>query len=532
MTMRERAVHRGEALAMLPSAIRPGREHGALVFAVGPEATPTSRVGDVSIVYVRGALEQHDDGLCDSYEAIIRRVTDAMDGGDDGPPAAVVMRISSPGGVVAGLFECVRSLRRLSGDRQIPLIAYVDELAASAAYALACACDEIYLPPSGMVGSIGVISHMWSMQRANDKAGIDVEVIASGAYKADGNEHVPITDDAVARERERVHALAAQFFSLVADARGVSDGYIESLEAGVFLGDDAVRAGLADVCMGWSEFESEIALAYSANRVTESPLPSERSMRTTIRAIIAQAKKDLASATTSAEKKALKDKIARLTASLADIDAYRKTRYVRETEEKSEEEDSEEDAEDESSESESDAESAEDESGSDAESAEDDGDDDKDDEENNEEAMMALFTRGLHGRKAEIARGVLKRLMDDAARGRAAAREVAEMARRAERDKLLAELETKTPRYVSRATAKWLRTQPNATIASYLRHAKTPIIHTEEDAMVPDDRSASRRDDGISAAMMEQFRAASAASGIPLEKFVSQYKANGAKPAY
>ena len=246
-----RAVHPREALAMDTSYLRAGPE--AMFWMFGPATPDTERLGesgDVAAVHVRGPLEQFDDGWGDSYEAIRRRVTEAMDGGEEGPPACVVLDLSTPGGVVAGLNETVYALRKLSKARGIPLHAYVNEYAASAGYALACACSSIVAPPSAIMGSVGVISTQASQAAYDKKQGFQYALITSGARKADGHPHAPITDAAIAAETVRVNKLAKAFFRLVREARGID---AKPLEAAIYLAKDALKAGLCDEVLPWEE---------------------------------------------------------------------------------------------------------------------------------------------------------------------------------------------------------------------------------------------------------------------------------------
>ena len=280
---RQRFIKPGEALAIDPSHLHAGPS--AFFWLLGGGATESERRGAVSVVHVRDALEHHAGGWGDSYEAILDRVRKAMSGEDeverhkrkqqahkwaheyeDGfqplpdaeatKPAAVVLCLDSPGGVVSGLNETVYALRRLRKETGVPLVAYVNELAASAAYALACGCEAIYCPETAIVGSVGVISTMISQARKNEKDGFDVALLTSGACKADGHLHAPLTDAAKAREQMRVDKLAAGFFRLAAKARGISPGKIESFQAAIYLGPDAALRGLVDeVC----SFETAIA---------------------------------------------------------------------------------------------------------------------------------------------------------------------------------------------------------------------------------------------------------------------------------
>jgi signal peptide peptidase SppA len=219
----------------------------AMWFSFGPPVKETEIDRGVAQVFVRGPLEHHDEGCGDSYEALLCRVQAAL----TSEAQAVALRIDSPGGVVSGLNQCVAGIRAAQKAARKPLVAYVDEMATSAAYAIACGCSEIVNPPSGILGSVGVISTMVSYAAAAEAAGVQCVVITSGARKADGHPQVPIADAAQKAEKRKVDQLAMQFFQLASKSRGVSVEDLRGLEAGLFLGSAAVRAGLADAILGW-----------------------------------------------------------------------------------------------------------------------------------------------------------------------------------------------------------------------------------------------------------------------------------------
>src|SRR5688572_2027230 len=123
-------------------------------------ATGTASPGRaVAVVAIDGPLaqraEQHVCGVIDGYDAITARVSQALEDRDVG---AVVLQINSPGGDVAGLEEAVRRMRAKADATGKRVVAFADEMAASAAYWIAAGvADEVWLPPMGEVGSIGTI---------------------------------------------------------------------------------------------------------------------------------------------------------------------------------------------------------------------------------------------------------------------------------------------------------------------------------------------------------------------------------------
>lgn len=210
---------------------------------VSDQPKPYEQDGPVAVVSINGPLSQRGGWWCDGYESLSRRMHAAF---ADGSVSAVVMKISSPGGTCAGLFETVRALRSAATAAGKPVVAYCDELAASAAYGLACVADQVVLPPSGEAGSVGVIAVPMSMARMLDLNGIDARIVKSGARKADLHPAAPLTDAAIARLQADVDELASQFAGLVGERRGMSPDAVLALEAGVFMGQAAVAAGLAD----------------------------------------------------------------------------------------------------------------------------------------------------------------------------------------------------------------------------------------------------------------------------------------------
>ena len=218
-----------------------------------PEMPPSDRKkpyavdGDVAIVSIEGPLAQRAWSCWmfegDGYDAIAERVSAAL-----GDPSirAVVLRIDSPGGEVAGCFEAVRSIRSAAQSAGKPLTAFVDEMACSAAYAIACACDRVVLPDTGCVGSVGVILALMEESKALDMVGITPNVITSGAAKADGHPAIPLSPDARARLQAEVDQLAQVFAQEVANGRALDAQEALALEAQTFYGTEAIKRGLAD----------------------------------------------------------------------------------------------------------------------------------------------------------------------------------------------------------------------------------------------------------------------------------------------
>jgi signal peptide peptidase SppA len=214
----------------------------------GFKAPATARDGSVAIVGIEGPLAQRAwscMGLYggDGYDAIQARVGAAL---ADPEVRAVVLRIDSPGGEVAGNAEAAKAIKAAAAAAGKPLVAYADELAASAAYKLACACAEIVAPPSGFVGSVGTLAVLADRVRANEAAGINVRVVRSGPQKAVPHPDEPLTDAGVAKMQATIDALGRMFAEDVAAARGLTAEGVLALEGACLLAADAHAAGLID----------------------------------------------------------------------------------------------------------------------------------------------------------------------------------------------------------------------------------------------------------------------------------------------
>ena len=170
----------------------------------------------------------------------------AMRAAVSGGARAVLLVIDSPGGLVSGMLEACRELRALADESGVRLFALVQGAAASAAYALAATGERVFMTPTSMVGSIGIIAALADRVKANELAGVNVRLVTTGARKLDGQPDAPVTDDATRALQERVNALGAAFFGWVEERRGLAADAVRRLEGAVFTGAAGVDAKLAD----------------------------------------------------------------------------------------------------------------------------------------------------------------------------------------------------------------------------------------------------------------------------------------------
>ncbi len=203
--------------------------------------------GGVAIVDVMGTLVHRASGMeamsgMTSYESLRSEMKQAL---SDPDVKSILLRVDSPGGEVAGLFDFADELHAARGAK--PIYAIAEDLAASAAYAIASAADRLYVTRTGQVGSIGVIATHMDVSRAAKNQGVEVEHVIAGKHKADGSPYDPEKRPAgLAKLQERVNAVYEEFTSDVARNRGVSQAAVKATEAAVFDATKATELGLAD----------------------------------------------------------------------------------------------------------------------------------------------------------------------------------------------------------------------------------------------------------------------------------------------
>lgn len=231
-----------------PSAGVVGDLFGRRIEQAGDGARILPVVDNVAIIAVEGTLVHKGRFLGQSsgetsYEGLQTRINRAR---RDPNVKGVVFEIDSFGGEVAGAFDTANLLAELSAEK--PTLAILTDYALSAGYLIASACRQIVMPQTGAAGSIGVITLIADFTGKLEKEGIKVAVVASGAFKADGNPALPLDPGVIARAKERVDAARDVFAETVAEFRGsrLTKEAALATEARVYSGSAAVEAGLVD----------------------------------------------------------------------------------------------------------------------------------------------------------------------------------------------------------------------------------------------------------------------------------------------
>lgn len=209
---------------------------------------PFKRKGGVAVLPIVGSLVNRgawigaNSGLV-SYEGIQHQLKEAAAASD---VESIVLDIQSPGGEAVGAFETAEMVRSVAAEKRV--VAVVNGMAASAAYAIASAASEIVTIETGIGGSIGVVLLHADYSRALANEGIKPTFVFAGAHKVDGNPFEPLPDGVRDDLQAEIDAFYEKFLTTVAKGRGarLTAEMARATEARTFIGQDAVARGLAD----------------------------------------------------------------------------------------------------------------------------------------------------------------------------------------------------------------------------------------------------------------------------------------------
>ena len=160
---------------------------------------------------------------------------------------AVALAVNSPGGSPAQSSLIAARIRRLAAEKDVPVIAFCEDIAASGGYWLACAADEIFADASSIIGSIGVIAAGFGFHQALEKIGVERRVHTAGDRKSMWDPFQPERSEDVARLLDLQAKIHEAFRTHVAQRRGDRLADDDALFSGeIWVGAAAREVGLID----------------------------------------------------------------------------------------------------------------------------------------------------------------------------------------------------------------------------------------------------------------------------------------------
>ena len=216
-------------------------------------------IGIVIGVGMRGPVAGGNIGVVEVNNIIYTSkyvVEDLKTFGDDPSIKAIILRINSPGGVVAASQEIYDAVKRQQEKK--PVVTSMESVAASGAYYIALPSDVIIANPGTATGSIGVIMEWPVLEKLMEKLGIEFEVIKSKEHKDMGSAYRRLD----AKERQLMQDVVTdvhdQFVKVTSEQRGLPlDSVIKYADGRIFTGSQAKELGFIDT-LGSFEFAVEL----------------------------------------------------------------------------------------------------------------------------------------------------------------------------------------------------------------------------------------------------------------------------------
>lgn len=198
----------------------------------------------VSVIRLQGVIASGGRAQTLNDEGLARMIERAF---SRGKPKAVALVINSPGGSPVQSSLIGNRIRRLAQEKDIPVFAFVEDVAASGGYWLASAADEIWVDQSSVVGSIGVISAQFGFPELIARYGVERRVYTAGKSKSTLDPFKPEKPADVKRLKAILDQIHASFIEQVKSRRGAKLADDPNLFSGEFwVGQKGVDMGLAD----------------------------------------------------------------------------------------------------------------------------------------------------------------------------------------------------------------------------------------------------------------------------------------------
>jgi signal peptide peptidase SppA len=186
---------------------------------------------------------------------------------------AVALLINSPGGSPVQSRQIFLRIRQLAEEKKLPVLVFVEDVAASGGYMIACAGDEIFCDPSSILGSIGVVGGTFGFQELIKKIGVERRLYTAGEHKAMLDPFLPEDREDVARLKAIQREIHAIFIALVRQSRGKRlKGADDLLFSGEYwAGETSVSLGLAD---GIGDLRATLRARYGEKVLTPVVAPA------------------------------------------------------------------------------------------------------------------------------------------------------------------------------------------------------------------------------------------------------------------
>jgi len=224
-------------------------------------------VDGIAVLPISGTLAHKWGGLQPScgatgYDGIQGRLNQAL---SDPEVRGIMLDVDTPGGEVAGAFDCTDIIARANKIKPVWSLCY--DMHCSAGQLLVSGAGRRLITQTGIGGSIGVVIAHMDVSEMMKQSGRKVTLIHAGANKVDGNPYEALPERVRAKLQEDVEATRMRFANTVSKHTGLAVDRILAQEAATFEGQTAIEQGLADELVNGAD-----AVAVMADRISHKPI--------------------------------------------------------------------------------------------------------------------------------------------------------------------------------------------------------------------------------------------------------------------
>lgn len=233
----------------------------------GERSRSYALVDGIAVLPISGTLAHKWGGLQPScgatgYDGIQGRLNQAL---SDPEVRGIMLDVDTPGGEVAGAFDCTDIIARANKIKPVWSLCY--DMHCSAGQLLVSGAGRRLITQTGIGGSIGVVIAHMDVSEMMKQSGRKVTLIHAGANKVDGNPYEALPERVRAKLQEDVEATRMRFANTVSKHTGLAVDRILAQEAATFEGQTAIEQGLADELVNGAD-----AVAVMADRISHKPI--------------------------------------------------------------------------------------------------------------------------------------------------------------------------------------------------------------------------------------------------------------------
>ncbi len=240
----------------------------------GDYYSPYTRISDgTAIVSCRGAMMKHRASFSSNASTVMLRQS-IRTAAKDPNVSAIMLRIESPGGTVAGTRELGNEVANAAKKK--PVHAHFEDLGASAAYWFGSQAARVSANATALVGSIGTFAVIDDYSKAAEMLGVKVHVVKAGEFKGSFQPGTEVTDAQLEERQKLIDSLNSFFLEAVQNGRGLSESTVKSLNDGrVHVAERAKDLSLIDSVESFSESLEALKQSTNSKRTvimsTETP---------------------------------------------------------------------------------------------------------------------------------------------------------------------------------------------------------------------------------------------------------------------